>query len=169
MDISDILQTDRVKIVDKCVTSEPVVSICVQTYNQGDYIDQCLKSIYAQQVDFAVEILIGDDGSNDNTTAICLEYQRKYPEITRLFIHDRNDNIYIDGRPSDRRNVLYNLHHARGKYLAFCEGDDYWTDDYKIQKQVDHLESHEAHLMCCLLYTSPSPRDRTRSRMPSSA
>ena len=148
MDISEIVQNDLVKIVDKCVTSEPMVSICVQTYNHGDYIDQCLSSIYAQQVNFAVEILIGDDSSSDGTSAICLEYQRKYPDITRLFIHDRNDNIYIDGRPSDRLNVLYNLQHARGKYLAFCEGDDYWIDDNKIQKQVEHLELHEDHLMC---------------------
>ena len=148
MDISGIVQTNLVKIVDKCVTSEPVVSICIQTYNHGDYIDQCLSSIYAQHIDFAVEILIGDDGSNDGTTAICLEYQRKYPDITRLFIHDRKDNISIGGSASGRFNVLYNLYHARGKYLAFCEGDDYWTDDNKIQRQVNHLESHEDHLMC---------------------
>jgi len=148
MNIYNKIDNSCVKIIDKCVLKEPVVSICVQTYNHGPYIDQCLASIYAQKTEFDIEILIGDDGSDDGTTTICQEYQRRYPEITRLFIHDRDDNISVLGRASGRFNVLYNLRHARGKFVAFCEGDDYWIDPLKILRQVQHLESHPEHLMC---------------------
>jgi len=128
--------------------SNPMVSICVSTYQHVAYIEECLKGILKQQTTFRYEVLIGEDGSTDGTREICQEIKQKYPEKISLFLHDRKDVIYIDGRPSGRRNLMFNLGKARGKYIALCEGDDYWTDPLKLQKQVDILEGNPRFSMC---------------------
>ena len=122
------------------VKINPLVSVCVQTYQHASFIKQCLESIVLQQTSFDFEILIGEDASTDGTRAICLDYAKKNPDRVRLFLHSRENVIYINGQPSGRFNMLYNIEKANGKYLAFCEGDDYWTDPLKLQKQIDFLE-----------------------------
>ena len=120
--------------------SEPLVSICVQTYQHVDFIKDCLDGILKQETSFPFEILLGEDASTDGTREICLEYAEKYPDKIRLFLHHRENNIKINGKPTGRFIFLYNMFSARGKYIALCEGDDYWTDPLKLQKQVGFLE-----------------------------
>lgn len=120
----------------------PLVSVSVQAYQHEKYIRKCLDGILMQQTSFPFEILIGDDGSTDGTREICLEYAQKYPDKIRLFLHKRENNIAINGKASGRFNLLHSLYHVRGKYFARCEGDDYWTDPLKLQKQVDFLEDN---------------------------
>jgi glycosyltransferase involved in cell wall biosynthesis len=128
------------------------VSVCVVTYNHSNYIKQCLDSILNQKTDFSYEILLGDDASTDGTREICTEYATKHPQRIRLFLHCRENNIKIDGRSTGRFNFLYNLYSARGKYIAMCEGDDYWTDSLKLQKQVDFLEKNTMYSFCSTNY-----------------
>ncbi len=123
-----------------------MVSVCVQTFQHGNYIAQCLQRICEQQTDFAYEVLLGEDNSTDGTRETCLEFAQKYPDKIRLLLHDRSNQIHIHGVPTGRFNGLTNLYRARGRYVAFCEGDDYWTDPRKLQKQVEFLESHPEHM-----------------------
>ncbi|MDH8701839.1 glycosyltransferase involved in cell wall biosynthesis [Dysgonomonadaceae bacterium PH5-43] len=117
------------------------VSICVITYNQEKYIEECIDSLLRQQADFDFEIVIGDDSSTDNTSKICKEYQLKYPEIIRYHYNETNLGIL--------NNFTNTLLRARGEYLAICAGDDYWIDDYKLQKQVYFLENNPEYSLCC--------------------
>ena len=123
----------------------PLVSVCVQTYQHGHYIKECLDSILMQQTNFPFEIILGEDESTDGTREICLEYAKMHPDTIRLFLRSRKDVIYINGNPTGRFNVMENLKAAKGKYIALCEGDDYWTDPIKLQKQVDFLEQHDEY------------------------
>ena len=128
--------------------SQPLVSVIIITYNHKLYIKQCLDSILMQQTQFDFEIVLGDDESTDGTRDICIEYAERYPEKIRLFLHHRENNITVHGNPTGRFNYLYNFNQSRGKYIAVCEGDDYWTDPFKLQKQVDFLESHPNYTFC---------------------
>jgi glycosyltransferase involved in cell wall biosynthesis len=130
------------------VPENPVVSVCVITYQQVDYIHDCLEGILMQETDFPIEILLGEDDSTDGTREICLEYAEKYPDKIRLFLHHRENNIKINGRATGRFNLLYNLYCANGKYIALCEGDDYWTDPLKLQKQVDYMKVNDDCSLC---------------------
>lgn len=130
------------------VNEKPLVSICVQTYQHKEFIKKCLDGILMQKTKFAFEILLGDDASTDGTREICLEYAQLYPDKIRLFLHNRENNIRINGYPTGRFNLLYNLYSAQGKYIALCEGDDYWTDPLKLQKQVDFLEGSPDSILC---------------------
>jgi glycosyltransferase involved in cell wall biosynthesis len=115
---------------------ERYVSICVQTYQNAGTIEKCIQGIITQDFDQAYEILLGEDASSDGTRDICKNLAKKYPDKIRLFLHDRENNITVDGRPSGRFNFLYNVFKARGEYIAICEGDDYWVDVSKLRKQV---------------------------------
>lgn len=131
----------------------PLVSITVATYQHVDYIKQCLDGILMQKTNFLYEVIIGEDGSIDGTQEICKEYARKYPDKIRLFIRDRNLSQFVtDNSEVIRFNGIWNRMSARGKYIAWCEGDDYWTDPYKLQKQVDFLESHPDYVVCSHRY-----------------
>ncbi len=152
MDINEFKKTyEHKKVVenDNQVTQQPVVSVCVQTYQHVNYIKQCLDSILTQQTNFEFEILLGDDASIDGTRKICKAYAERYPDKIRLFLHHRENNIKIGGQPTGRFNFLYNLYSAQGKYIALCEGDDYWTDPLKLQKQVNFLEANEDFVVAC--------------------
>jgi glycosyltransferase involved in cell wall biosynthesis len=111
-----------------------VLSIGVLTYNHVFFIRQCLESILTQRVSFDYEIVVGDDASTDGTKEILQQYQRNYPDKFVLLLGDDNQGI-----SANYKRVLQNCH---GKYIALCEGDDYWTAKDKLQKQVDFLESH---------------------------
>ncbi|HLV23534.1 MAG TPA: glycosyltransferase [Moheibacter sp.] len=115
-----------------------VVSISCITYNHGHYIRECLDGILMQQCDFTFEILIHDDASTDETQEIIKEYQEKFPDIIKPVF--QNENQYSQGI----RGLMsrFNFPRAKGKYIAICEGDDYWTDPLKLQKQVDFLEEN---------------------------
>ena len=140
----NITNHQKKKVVEykNSLVRNPLVSVIVVTYQQALYINQCLDSILAQESNFDFEILVGEDASTDGTREICLDYAKKYPNRIRLFLHSRENVIYINGTPTGRYNMLYNLNAAKGKYVAFCEGDDYWTDPMKLQKQVDFLEAN---------------------------
>ena len=131
-------------------------SIIVPTYNHAPFIRQCLDSLVMQETNFPYEILVGEDESSDGTREICIEYAQKYPEKIRLFLNKRADVVYIHGYPTGRHNFLHLLKQARGEYLAFCDGDDYWNSTQKLQKQVEFLESNPdygiVHTGAVLLY-----------------
>lgn len=113
-----------------------VVSVCCMTYNHKNYIRQCLDGFVMQQTDFQFEILVHDDASTDGTDLIVKEYEQRYPHLFR--------NVYQTENQFEKQNTLVNIlfKMARGKYIALCEGDDYWTDPLKLQKQVDFLEQN---------------------------
>ncbi len=123
------------------VLENPFVSVLVQTYQQVKYIEQCIEGVLMQETDFDFEILVGEDDSNDGTREICIEYAKKYPDKIRLFLHSRENNVKKQGRPSSFFNSMYNTYSAKGTYMASCEGDDFWIDPHKIQKQVNFLEA----------------------------
>lgn len=115
---------------------KPVVSICCITYNHEPYIRDCLEGLLMQKTDFPFEVLVHDDASTDRTADIIREYEAKYPDIVKPVC--QTENQYSKGV----KISIYNMSRARGKYIAFCEGDDYWTDEHKLQKQVRILEAH---------------------------
>lgn len=123
------------------VTDAPLVSVCVVTYQHKDYVRQCLDGILMQKTDFPFEVLLGEDASTDGTREICIEYAERYPDKIRLFLHERANNIAIGGYPTGRFNFLYSLYSTKGKYIALCDGDDYWTDPNKLQKQVEIMQT----------------------------
>lgn len=122
---------------------KPLVSICIQTYNQESYIRKCLDNLVNQKTNFDYEILIGEDQSIDKTRDICIEYAKNFPEKISLFFHDRRNNILINDLETGRFNALYNLFSARGNFISFCEGDDFWIDEYKIQKQFNRCIDYD--------------------------
>lgn len=128
----------------------PLVSVTVATYQHVNYIRECLDGILMQKTNFLYEIILGEDGSVDGTQDVCIEYATNYPDKIRLFIRDRALSQYIasDGRVV-RFNGIWNRMSTRGKYIAWCEGDDYWTDPYKLQKQVDFLEQNPDYGLIC--------------------
>lgn len=110
------------------------LSVCMITYNHEKFIAQAINSVLIQQTNFDYGIVIGEDCSTDNTRSICLEYQRKYPDKIRLLLPKKNLGMI--------HNFIQTFGSCRGKYVAMLEGDDYWTDPYKLQKQVDFLEAN---------------------------
>jgi glycosyltransferase involved in cell wall biosynthesis len=124
------------------------VSVCITTYNHRPFIAQALDGVLFQQVDFDYEILLGEDDSSDGTRQIAEEYAARHSDRIRLFLHDRKDVLFIDGRPTGRRNFVNNIEQARGDYIALLDGDDYWIDPRKLQKQVDFLDRHPQTAIC---------------------
>ena len=127
---------------------KPLVSVCITTYNQEKYIAKSIESCLQQETDFNYEILVGEDDSSDGTRHICRDYSEKYPDKIRLFLNERKSVIYIDGRPTGRWNFRNLLNKSKGEYIAFCEGDDFWTDAEKLQKQVDYLHQNLILVLC---------------------
>lgn len=122
----------------------PLVSICSITYNHAPYIRQCLDGFLMQKTKFKYEIIIHDDASTDGTAEIIKEYAEKYPDlITPIF---QTENQYSKGLRGFYARFVYPR--AKGKYIALCDGDDYWTDPLKLQKQVDFLEVNPEYVMC---------------------
>ena len=120
-----------------------LVSICCVTYNHQPYIKDCLDSFLMQKGNFDIEVLIHDDASTDGTKEIIEAYKEKYPDI--FFPIFQIENQYSKGFRGF--TARYNFPRCRGKYIALCEGDDYWTDPTKIQQQVDFLENNEAYVL----------------------
>ena len=118
---------------------EPIVSIWCTTFNQKKYIRECLNGFILQQTNFKFEVIVHDDASTDGTDLIVREYEKKYPHLFR--------NIYQTENQFKKQNTLVYIlsKTSKSKYIALCEGDDYWTDPYKLQMQVDFLESNEEY------------------------
>ena len=114
--------------------SEPQVSVWIITYNHAAYIADAIEGALMQRTNFPVEIVIGEDASKDNTRAIIEDYCTRYPGRIRLLPAEGNMGI--------TRNTVRTLRACRGKYVAMCEGDDYWTDERKLQEQFDFMEDH---------------------------
>lgn len=116
------------------------VSVAMITYNHERFIAQAIESVLMQQTDFEYELLIGEDCSTDRTRDIVLSFQAEYPDRIRLLLSDTNIGPH--------RNVVRTLQACQGKYIALLEGDDYWTDPHKLQRQVEFLDSHPEYVMC---------------------
>ena len=116
------------------------VSVLMLAYNQERYIDEAIRSVMLQQTDFPFELVIGNDGSGDRTGAICREWQKRYAD--RIVLIDRPKNIGLIP------NFMQTYPHCKGTYIAICEGDDFWTDKSKLQRQVDFLDTHPDYVLC---------------------
>lgn len=121
----------------------PLVSICCITYNHEPFIRDALEGFLKQKVSFPYEILIHDDASSDSTPDIIREYAAKYPDKIKPILQKENQYSRGITNPSG----AFNFPRAKGKYIAMCEGDDYWTDPDKLRLQVEYLEEHPE---CCL-------------------
>lgn len=120
--------------------NDVLLSVCMVSYNQEAYIREALDSVLGQKTTFAFEVIVSDDCSKDNTLTLLRDYEAQYPNIVKVITGEQNL-----GYPNNQRRSLEN---ARGKYIALCDSDDYWTDMYKLQKQVDYLESHPECAIC---------------------
>ncbi len=128
--------------------NQPVVSVCIPTFNHAAFVAQTLDSALFQQTNFLVEIVIGDDGSTDGAPAIIRAYTERYPDRIRAFLHPHNLGPAQPREFAGRNNVLHLLRQCRGEFVALCEGDDYWTDPYKLQKQTDLLRANPDLAVC---------------------
>jgi len=123
------------EISDPAVLSKtPLVSVKMITYNHEPFIAQAIEGVLMQKTDFPIELIIGEDCSTDRTREIVVDYQKKHPDIIRVIISDKNVGMHKNGQRSEKV--------CRGKYIAYCEGDDYWIEPLKLQKQVDFLEAN---------------------------
>lgn len=118
----------------------PLVSVIMLTYNHKPFVKQAIESVLMQKVNFNYELLIGDDCSTDGTIDILQEYANLYPNQVKLFLSEENQGI--------TKNSYRLYKKALGKYLASCEGDDYWVDENKLQIQVDFLENNPQYIGC---------------------
>jgi glycosyltransferase involved in cell wall biosynthesis len=123
--------------------ADPLVSVHMITYNHAQFIAQAIEGVLKQKKNFPIELVIGDDCSTDGTREIVFEYQKKYPDIIWVVFSDKNVGA--------KENFYRTMKACRGKFIAFCEGDDYWHKADKLQKQLDYMESHPE---CGLVYSS---------------
>ena len=119
----------------------PTVSIFCMVYNHEKFITECLNGFLMQKCNFNYLVVLGEDCSTDNSRNIILDFNEKYPGKFKLLLHDQNI-----GANKNQELVLKN---CTGKYIALCEGDDYWTDPTKLQQQFDFMEQHPDYIMCC--------------------
>jgi glycosyltransferase involved in cell wall biosynthesis len=120
--------------------SKPLLTVCLITYNQASYIKQSIDTILSQEVNFDWELIIADDYSTDGTRKILLEYKEKHPDLIRLILQVKN--------VGPETNWLDLMSLPKTKYVLYADGDDYFTDNQKLQKQVDFLESHHDVSIC---------------------
>ena len=124
----------------------PLVSVCCLTYNHHQYIERALDSILGQKINFAIEIIVHDDASSDGTAEIIHRYAKTYPETVKPIY--QQPNLLRSGTGIFQIYTDYVFPFARGKYIAICEGDDFWTDTEKLQLQTDYMEKHPACTVC---------------------
>jgi glycosyltransferase involved in cell wall biosynthesis len=125
--------------------ADVLVSVIVPTYNHEKYIEECLGGILKQKTNFNYEIIVGDDFSTDNNRAKIKSISDKYPDKFKLLFHDRNLG---PAKCPGRYNSIECMNAASGKYLCWCEGDDYWTDENKLQIQTDFMEQNPDYNIC---------------------
>ena len=137
-------------------TDTPLVSVRCITYNHEQYISQALDGFLMQKTNFPYEVIVHDDASTDNTANIIREYETKFPKIIKPIYETENQW----SKPDNALGKIVNAA-LKGKYVAFCEGDDYWIDENKLQTQVDFLESNIEYGLCyttCLYYYQEKAR-----------
>lgn len=137
--VNELIASHTEEIVSDQLCATPLISVLVHTYQHAEYIQQCMEGILAQKTAFAFEIVIGDDGSTDGAYSIVKEYQEKHPHKIRLLHSTPNMGRYTG---SGIINVIRSIRACRGKYIAFIEGDDYWTSTLKLERQVSLLEEN---------------------------
>lgn len=120
-----------------------VVAIWMVTYNHEEFLAQAIDSVLMQQTNFSYKLFIGEDCSTDNTRSICIDYSNKYPDKIELILNETNI-----GPMFNSINIFKKCFASGAKYLAMTEGDDYWTDPLKLQKQVDFLEANPEYVLC---------------------
>lgn len=123
----------------EALPENPLVSVKMLAYNHEPYIRRAIEGVVDQQLDFAFELVIGEDCSSDGTRAIVLEYQKKYPQIIRVITSIENVGAVNNSWRTEKA--------CRGKYIAWCEGDDHWHYPEKLKQQVAFLEAHEDYGM----------------------
>lgn len=124
-------------------SNEIMVSVVCTTYNHEKYIGKCLDGFLMQKTNFKYEVIVHDDASTDKTADIIREYAEKYPDVIHPIL--QTENQYSKRVPIAKEYVLPKI---RGKYVAFCEGDDYWSDENKLQLQFDAMEAHPECSFC---------------------
>lgn len=125
-------------------TNQPLVSIVSMVFNHAAFLRDCLDGLVMQETSFPYEVIVHDDASTDGSAEIIEEYASKYPGLIQPILQQENQyskKVHIGN------TFIYPK--VRGKYIAICEGDDYWTDPHKLQRQVDFLESHPEFVMAC--------------------
>ncbi len=133
------------------IPKEPfLLSVRLMTYNHASYILEAMESIDTQKTDFDFEVLVGDDFSNDGTTEKVKSFESKNPRAHWTIVpRVKGEQYYMDRQENGRVQNFYDLlKHCHGKYIALLDGDDYWTDELKLQKQVDFLEQHQDAVGC---------------------
>ena len=130
-------------ILPRNSNQKPLVSVISKAYNHEPYIRDCLEGFLMQKTTFPVEYIIHDDASTDHTADIIREYYEKRPDLFHVIIE--RENQYSQHKVITHPLFLM----AQGKYIALCEGDDYWTDPLKLQKQSDFMETHPDYSLCC--------------------
>ncbi len=121
---------------------KPLVSICCLAYNHGPYVAQALEGMLMQQdVDF--EILIHDDASTDGTDQIIRDYERRYPDIIKALYEKENQHSLYAARGFTNTSAIFNFPRAKGRYIAMCEGDDFWNDPHKLAMQTAYMQEHD--------------------------
>lgn len=141
--------------------NRPLVSILCLAFNHQKYLAEALDSFLMQETDFSFEIVIHDDASTDGTTDIIRAYSAQHPDIIRPIYQTENQYSKGDGRIVNK----FMIPHARGKYLAFCEGDDYWTDPLKLQLQIDYMENNPDCVMCTHASSTIDREGKTTNRL----
>lgn len=129
------------QIMSSWDVKKPYVSIRCTTYNHKEYIERCLNSFLMQETDFPFQIIVHDDASTDGTISIIKEYEEMYPHIVKPIYEE--ENLYSQGFDKILRTINEKL---TGKYVAFCEGDDFWIDPQKLQKQYDFMEKNNLYI-----------------------
>ena len=140
MDIPCVEKSDVEKLC-----KNPVVSVHMITYNHEPYIRQAIEGVMMQKTDFEFELVIGEDASQDKTREICFEYQKKHPDKIRVLWWYQNLRKVNHPAGGNSRRVMA---HCRGEFIALCEGDDYWIDPLKLQKQVDAMRRYPNVGLC---------------------
>ncbi len=129
--------------MDEAENKSIMVSVNMMVYNHAKYLRNAIEGVLMQKRDFDIELLIHDDASTDGSQEIIREYQNNYPNIIKPIYQKENQfskKIEI--------GLIYQYPRCKGKYIAMCEGDDYWTDPNKLKKQVSYLEIHPDFIAC---------------------
>lgn len=116
------------------------LTVVTTTYNQEKFIEQCIKGVIIQKTNFNFQFIISDDNSTDNTKNIINEYQKQYPNLIKPIFREKN--------LGPMNNFINTLNEVHTEYVALCDGDDFWTDETKLQQQVDFLEKHKSYSIC---------------------
>ncbi|MDD2798228.1 MAG: glycosyltransferase [Bacteroidales bacterium] len=135
--------------------NEMMVSVLMLTYNQENYIAQAIRSVIRQKTNFKFELIIGDDCSTDKTAKICSEFQLTFPDIIKLEVNSLNLGL--------QQNFIKNYNRCTGKYIAICEGDDYWISKQKLSRQVSVLEVNSQYSMCFHRVLNYFEKDNSKS------